>query len=118
MEHSHHSHLAHPDEGHGGESHGSLGSYATGFILSVILTVAAFGLVMNGTLTGENALLAIAGLALVQIVVHLVFFLHMNTSSAQRWNVMAFGFTVLTAVILIVGSLWIMHNVSMHMMSR
>lgn len=118
MDHSHHSHLAHPDERHGGESHGSFGSYATGFILSVILTVAAFGLVMNGTLTGENALLAIAGLALVQIVVHLVFFLHMNTSSAQRWNVMAFGFTVLTAVILIVGSLWIMHNVSMHMMSR
>jgi cytochrome o ubiquinol oxidase operon protein cyoD len=113
MDHSDHSHLT-----HSGESHGSIGSYATGFILSVILTVAAFGLVMNGTLTGENALLAIAGLALVQIVVHLVFFLHMNSSSAQRWNVMAFGFTVLTAVILIVGSLWIMHNVSMHMMSR
>jgi cytochrome o ubiquinol oxidase subunit IV len=113
MDHSDHSHLA-----HSGESHGSLGSYATGFILSVILTVAAFGLVLNGTLSGENALLAIAGLAFVQIVVHLVFFLHMNTSSAQRWNVMAFGFTVLTAVILIVGSLWIMHNVSMHMMSR
>ena len=72
----------------------------------------------NGTLTGENALLAIAGLAFVQIVVHLIFFLHMNASSAQRLNVMAFGFTVLTAVILIVGSLWIMHNVSMHMMSR
>ena len=89
MDHSHHGHLA-----HSGESHGSLGSYTVGFILSVILTVAAFGLVMNGTLTGENALLAIAGLALVQIVVHLVFFLHMNTSSAQRWNVMAFGFTV------------------------
>jgi cytochrome o ubiquinol oxidase operon protein cyoD len=54
----------------------------------------------------------------VQIVIHLVFFLHMNTSSAQKWNVMAFGFTVLTAVILIIGSLWIMHNVSMNMMSR
>jgi cytochrome o ubiquinol oxidase operon protein cyoD len=113
MDHSENAHLA-----HSGESHGSFGSYTVGFILSVILTAAAFGLVLNGTLTGENALLAIAGLAFVQIVVHLVFFLHMNTSSAQRWNVMAFGFTVLTAVILIVGSLWIMHNVSMHMMSR
>ena len=113
MDHSHHSHLA-----HAGESHGSIGSYTIGFILSVVLTIAAFGLVMNGMLTGENALLAIAGLAFVQIVVHLIFFLHMNASSAQRWNVMAFGFTVLTAVILIVGSLWIMHNVSMNMMSR
>lgn len=113
MDHSHHSHLA-----HSGESHGSIGSYTAGFILSVILTAAAFGLVLNGTLTGENALLAIAGLAFVQIVVHLVFFLHMNTSSAQRWNVTAFAFTVLTAVIVIGGTLWVMHNVSMHMMSR
>jgi cytochrome o ubiquinol oxidase operon protein cyoD len=69
-------------------------------------------------LTGENALLAIAGLALVQIVVHLIFFLHLNTSSEQRWNVMAFAFTLLTAVIVIGGTLWVMHNVSMHMMSR
>src|SRR5471032_996915 len=109
------------DHGHttnSGDSHGSFGSYTVGFILSVVLTAAAFGLIMTGTLTGQNAVLAVAGLAFVQIVVHLVFFLHMNTSSAQRWNVMAFGFTVLTAVILIVGSLWIMHNVSMHMMSR
>jgi cytochrome o ubiquinol oxidase operon protein cyoD len=63
-------------------------------------------------------LLAIAGLALVQIVVHLIFFLHLNTSSEQRWNVMAFAFTLLTAVIVIGGTLWVMHNVSMHMMSR
>ncbi|WGS53395.1 cytochrome o ubiquinol oxidase subunit IV [Paraburkholderia sp. D15] len=112
MDHSHSAHSA------AGESHGSLGSYATGFILSVILTAAAFGLVLTGMLTGENALLAIAGLAFVQIVVHLVFFLHLNTSSEQRWNVMAFAFTVLTAVIVIGGTLWVMHNVSMHMMSR
>ena len=108
-----HSHTA-----HSGESHGSLGSYTAGFILSVLLTAAAFGLIVTGAVTGHNALLAIAALAFVQIIVHLVFFLHMNTSSAQRWNVMAFGFTVLTVVILIVGSLWIMHNVSMNMMSR
>jgi len=108
-----HSHTA-----HSGESHGSLGSYTAGFILSVLLTAAAFGLILTGAVTGHNALLAIAALAFVQIIVHLVFFLHMNTSSAQRWNVMAFGFTVLTVVILIVGSLWIMHNVSMNMMSR
>jgi cytochrome o ubiquinol oxidase operon protein cyoD len=93
-------------------------AHSGGFILSVLLTAAAFGIIMTGSLTGQSAVLAIAGLAFVQIIVHLVFFLHMNTSSAQRWNVMAFGFTVLTAVILIVGSLWIMHNVSMNMMSR
>jgi cytochrome o ubiquinol oxidase operon protein cyoD len=113
MDHSHHSHSA-----HSGESHGSIGSYMTGFVLAVILTVAAFGLVMTGTLTGQNALFAIAGLAVVQIIVHLVFFLHMNTSSTQRWNVTAFAFTVLTAVIVVGGTLWVMHNVSINMMSR
>ena len=110
--------MDHGHTAHSGESHGSFGSYTAGFILSVLLTAAAFGIIMTGSVTGHNAVLAVAGLAFVQIIVHLVFFLHMNTSSAQRWNVMAFGFTVLTAVILIVGSLWIMHNVSMNMMSR
>ena len=110
--------MDHGHTAHSGESHGSFGSYTAGFILSVLLTAAAFGIIMTGSLTGQSAVLAIAGLAFVQIIVHLVFFLHMNTSSAQRWNVMAFGFTVLTAVILIVGSLWIMHNVAMNMMSR
>ncbi|KEZ02602.1 cytochrome C oxidase subunit III, partial [Burkholderia sp. MSh2] len=57
-------------------------------------------------------------LAFVQIIVHLVYFLHMNSSSGQRWNVMAFSYTVLTAAILIIGTLWVMHNVSMNMMSR
>jgi cytochrome o ubiquinol oxidase operon protein cyoD len=66
----------------------------------------------------SSAVLLIAALALVQVVVHLVCFLHMNASSQQKWNVMAFGFTVMTAVILIGGSIWIMHNVSMNMMSR
>ncbi|MDE1179810.1 cytochrome o ubiquinol oxidase subunit IV [Paraburkholderia sp.] len=110
--------MAQHHSSHAGESHGSAGSYMVGFILSVILTAGAFGLVMAGVLTGENALLAISGLALVQIVVHLVFFLHMNTSSEQRWNVLAFGFTVMTAVILIGGTLWVLHNVAMNMMSR
>jgi cytochrome o ubiquinol oxidase subunit IV len=110
MDHSHHA--------HSGESHGTAGGYVAGFVLSVLLTAAAFGIIITGALAGTTALLAITGLAFVQIVIHLVFFLHMNTSSAQRWNVTAFGFTVLTAVILIGGSLWIMHNVSMNMMSR
>ncbi|MDE1179806.1 cytochrome o ubiquinol oxidase subunit IV [Paraburkholderia sp.] len=110
--------MADAHHSHAGGSHGSVSSYMVGFVLSVILTAAAFGVVLTNALSGFNAVLAISGLALVQIVVHLMYFLHMNTSSAQRWNVMAFGFTVLTALILIGGSLWVMHNVGAHMMSR
>ncbi|TLU73787.1 cytochrome o ubiquinol oxidase subunit IV [Lichenicoccus roseus] len=99
-----------------GESHGSVGSYGIGFVLSIILTGAAFGLVMEPVLPHVATLLAIAGLAAVQVFVHLFFFLHMNGSSEQRWNVTAFAFAVLTVAILIVGSLWIMHNISENMM--
>ena len=63
-------------------------------------------------------IIAISVLAFIQILVHLVFFLHMNTSSSQRWNVVAFGFTVMVAVIVIGGTLWVLHNVGAHMMSR
>ena len=102
-----------------GASHGSVRSYLIGFVLSVVLTAAAFGLIMvPNALPYDVVLLAIALLAAVQIFVHLVCFLHMNTDSEQRWNVTAFAFAVLTLAILITGSLWIMHNISTHMISR
>lgn len=99
-------------------SHGSHGGYLTGFVLSVVLTALSFLVVRQGGLSKEAILMGIAVLAAVQVVVHLIFFLHMNTSSGQRWNVIAFGFTVLTVTIVIGGTLWVLHNVSMNMMSR
>ncbi|MCE2576456.1 cytochrome o ubiquinol oxidase subunit IV [Komagataeibacter sp. FNDCR2] len=101
-----------------GESHGSVGSYLTGFVLAVILTVAAFGIVMSHAMSPSGTAGAIALLAVIQIVVHLVYFLHMNGSSAQRWNVMAFVFTVLSVVVLVGGTVFIMHDTSINMMSR
>jgi cytochrome o ubiquinol oxidase operon protein cyoD len=101
-----------------GASHGSYKSYILGFIFSVILTALSFGVVLGQVFSGSTAVAALAILALVQVLVHLTFFLHMNASSEQRWNVVAFSFTILTAAIVVGGSLWIMHNVSVNMMSR
>ena len=101
-----------------GAGHGSVRSYVIGFVLSVVLTAAAFGLVMQQVLGPTESIIAIAVLAFIQILVHLVFFLHMNTSSSQRWNLISLGFAVLVAVILIGGTLWVLHNVGAHMMSR
>jgi cytochrome o ubiquinol oxidase operon protein cyoD len=100
------------------ESHGSLGSYVAGFILSVLLTAGAFGVVLHGALDATTAMIMIAVLAFVQVVVHLVFFLHLNTSSGQGWNVLSLAYTVLAAAFLIFGTIWVMHNVGMLMMSR
>jgi cytochrome o ubiquinol oxidase subunit IV len=103
---------------HAGESHGSAASYKKGFFLSVFLTALAFLITMSHSLSPDGTIRAIAALAVVQILVHLVYFLHMNGSSEQRWNVTAFAFTVVTVLILIVGTVWIMAHVSMNMMSR
>ena len=98
--------------------HGSTKSYITGFILSVVLTVIAFGLVMAHTVPTEIAIPAIAALAMVQVFVHLGYFLHMNTGPAGRWNLTSFAFAVLVAVILIGGTAWIMYNISVNMMPK
>ncbi|MCX2956547.1 MAG: cytochrome C oxidase subunit IV family protein, partial [Candidatus Regiella insecticola] len=50
------------------------------------------------------------------IIVHLVYFLHMNGSSEERWNLGAFLFTILVIAIIVVGSLWIMYNLNINMM--
>ncbi len=102
-----------------GGSHGSTSTYLIGFVLSVILTAAAFALLMVPNSIPHNAVfLSVAALAAVQVFVHLVCFLHMNTDSEQRWNVTAFAFAILVLAILITGSLWIMHNTSTHMINN
>lgn len=106
------------DDGHNaaGGSHGTVKSYLIGFVLAVILTAIPFWLVMDGSLPKTTVLPLILGAAVVQLVVHLVYFLHMDRSSEQRWNVMAFLFTALVVAIVLAGSLWIMHNANTLMM--
>ena len=99
-----------------GASHGTLKSYGTGFILSLILTVIPFGLVMSGTLPRSAIIVGIFLAAVVQILVHMHYFLHLDTSSEQRWNVMAMAYTVLIIATLVGGSIWIMYNTHVRMM--
>jgi cytochrome o ubiquinol oxidase operon protein cyoD len=99
-----------------GASRGSFKSYATGFVFSVVLTVIAFAWVMSGALSHSAALFGILGSAVAQILVHLHYFLHLDTSSASRWNVLALLFTLLIMVLFVGGSIWIMYNLNYRMM--
>ena len=101
---------------HSGASHGSVKSYATGFILSVILTAIPFWLVMNPILAKSTTLAIVLLTAVIQVVVHLVYFLHMNSKSDEGWNLTAFIFTVIIIAIVVVGSIWIMWNLNYNMM--
>lgn len=110
---------AHGDYHDDGHDHGSVRSYVTGFVLSVILTAIPFAVVMGGGF--ESRLLTAAvvvGLAVVQILVHMVFFLHMNTRSDEGWTMMALIFTVVILVIVLSGSLWVMYNMNTNMMPQ
>jgi len=95
---------------------GSLKSYLTGFVLSLILTAIPFALVMSGTLSSSAILAGIFGAGIVQILVHLHYFLHLDTSSAARWNVLAMMFTLLIMALFVGGTLWIMSSLNYRMM--
>ena len=100
-----------------GEEKASLKSYAVGFILSVVLTAAAFGLVMRGgNLSSMAVLSGILAVAVAQILVHLRFFLHLGTSPAARWNLLTLIFTLLIIFIFVGGTLWIMADLNARMM--
>ena len=106
------------DHNAAGASHGNAKQYTIGFILSVLLTVIPFGMVMAGMQETQRGLVVavIAITAVAQILVQLVYFLHMNSSSEQRWNVIAFIYTVLCIAVLLIGSVWIMNYLHYNMM--
>ncbi|PJE79470.1 Cytochrome bo(3) ubiquinol oxidase subunit 4 [invertebrate metagenome] len=97
-------------------AHGSIKEYAVGFILSVILTAIPFAVVLGKLLASAGTIIVILLCAIVQIVVHLVFFLHMNGTAEQYWNRLSAVFVVLVVVILIIGSVWIMEHLHHNMM--
>ncbi len=111
-----HAEAAHHDAHHDTAGHGTVKSYVIGFILSVILTAIPFGLTMAHMLPVATLVPVVVAIGVVQILVHLYFFLHMNTSSSQMWNNAAFVFTVLIVGILVVGSLWVMYHLNTNMM--
>jgi cytochrome o ubiquinol oxidase operon protein cyoD len=97
-------------------SHGSLRSYSVGFTLSLALTLASFGAVMLDVLPRQMRLPVVVGLCVAQLLVQLVYFLHMGSSPNQRANTGIFMCTALLIAIVVAGSLWVMHNANANMM--
>ena len=98
--------------------HGSVKSYVIGFVLSVILTLIPFGLVMYPSLPKSLTLWIVLAFAVIQVLVHLVYFLHLDRSAAQRNNVIAFVFAAIVIVLLVGLSLWIMFSIHTNMMAK
>lgn len=112
----------HHDHGHGDHGHDTYVThyaakdYAIGFVLSLILTAIPFWLVMGNVLPPETTRYVILGFAGVQVVVQMLYFLHMNSKSEGGWNMMALILTIILLVIVLSGSIWVMTHMNANMM--
>jgi cytochrome o ubiquinol oxidase operon protein cyoD len=106
-------HHAHGDT-HG---HGSPRGYRIGAGLAILLTILPFWLVMARPLPSPGLTAAlIFALALLQIVVHVTCFLHLDTRSEGGWTLLSFLFTTVIVVLTIGGSVWVMFHLNANMM--
>lgn len=109
----HHEHDHHAEEA----PHATFSGYMIGFVASVFLTAIPFWLVMADVLDSRSAtVLVILGFAVVQIVVHMIYFLHMNFESEGGWNMLSLIFTLVLVFITLFGSLWVMYHMNVNMM--
>ncbi|MBP9711372.1 MAG: cytochrome o ubiquinol oxidase subunit IV [Candidatus Pacebacteria bacterium] len=95
----------------------SFHAYLTGFILSILLTVVAFGL-MHFHMKSDHAMPPhelmvplLVFLAVAQFLIQLIFFLHLGQEERPRWNSIAFAFAAFIVIVIVGGSLWIMGNI-------
>lgn len=112
-QHAQHGH----DDHHDDAAHGTMGGYMIGFGLSAILTIIPFWLVMTEALADAQLTgIIIMAFAIVQIVVHMIFFLHMSSKSEGGWTMMALIFTIVIIGITLAGSMWVMYHLNTNMM--
>ena len=109
---AHHDEHGHDDVGY----HATVKGYVIGFVLSVILTAIPFWLVMAKVLPPEATKFIILGFAAVQVVVHMIYFLHLNAKVESGWTMLSTVFTIIVVVIMLAGSIWVMYHMNANMM--
>ena len=115
---AHDIHAGHDDHHDHDDLHVTMGDYVKGFILAVILTAIPFYLVMNNIITDRTTAVAVLGLfAVIQVLVHMVYFLHMNGKIQGGWTMLSTIFTVIFLAIAISGTLWVMFHMNTNMMT-
>ncbi len=116
--HSHgHSHAHSHNQGHGADDlASSIKSYLVGFVLSVVLTAIPFWAVMSHSFEKSTTLAIVVATALVQILVHLKYFLHLDFSKEGKINTFSFLFTALIIVMVVGLSVWIILEANALMM--
>ena len=94
----------------------SLIAYSVGFAGSVALTLTAYFLVTNDIFSGWTTVLVIAGLAVLQCIVQLLFFLHLGQESRPRWQLISLLSMLVIFCVVVFGSIWVMYDLNDRMM--
>lgn len=94
----------------------TLTKYIIGFVLSLTLTIAAYLIVTEEVASGSQIVFILGGLALIQMIVQLLFFMHLDDEVGPKYKLASFLFMSAILVILLVGSIWIMNNMNYNMM--
>lgn len=99
---------------------GSVQAYVIGYGLSLICTFIAYFLTAyhlnnhHESISHQALAVSLTVLAISQLIVQLIFFLHLNKESKPRWNLTVFGFMLIVLVIVVFGSLWVMTHLDYH----
>jgi cytochrome o ubiquinol oxidase operon protein cyoD len=91
-------------------------SYSIGFIVSIVLTAVAFLMVEHHALPTMGLIVTIVGLAVIQLAIQLIFFLHIGSGSGARWKIATFFLAFIVICIVVGGSIWIMNNLNYSML--
>lgn len=94
------------------ESHGSMKQYLIGLALSIVLTAIPFAAVMSGAMSTSLTYIIVLVCAAAQVMVQMIFFLHLDTSEKQYWNLMSGLYTVFILGFIIIGSVWIFEHLN------
>lgn len=90
--------------------------YTIGFFIALLLSAAAYAVVMTNSIeTGLGTMAVILGLAVVQLIVQLVFFLHLDLKGRSASRTVTFAFTTAMMLVIVIGSIWIMRNLDYRM---
>jgi cytochrome o ubiquinol oxidase operon protein cyoD len=90
-------------------------SYLIGLVLALVLTATSFYAASTHLLWGPGIPVGLVVLAVAQMGVHLVFFLHITSGPDNTNNVLALAFGVLIVLLIMAGTLWIMANLAANM---
>lgn len=97
-------------------SHSGYKSYLIGFGLAALFTLISFAFVLMEQVPKKVAFAGLSIAALLQMLVHIRYFLHIDTSDENRWNVVFLAFTAVLVFIFVGGTIWVMYTLNSRMM--